>query len=267
MQIPQFGLGTYKLDKNIVYDITYKALNLGYTHIDTAQLYRNEKEIGRAIQNINRNKIFITTKIMIKNIEKGEQKMIKSVIKSLCDLNTDYIDLLLLHGPTSNNNSWKTMEKIQNGEIDKLKNKIRFIGVSNYNVQELQEILKTCVIKPYANQFECSPFLINNRRELINFCNDNGIKIIAHSCLTKGMKLDTDILTLIANKYKISTASLLIKWALHNNLYVIPRTSKEEHLEENINCYFSDIRINNDDIMLLEKEIGDVNFITHEKYI
>jgi len=242
--IPICGFGTYCLKNDVGYNCTLYALNNGYNHIDTASLYQNETVIGKAIldSGIDRNKIWITTKINMHDIASGKDKMHNSVLNSLKNLNTDYIDLVLLHGPVDNviSESWAILEDI----MLEMKGKIRFIGVSNYDVRHLNIILSNCRIKPYANQFEISPYL--NRDELVKLCNDNDIIIVAHTSLTKNKKFNDLKLENLSVKTDISKPLILLAWALQHNMVVLPRSSNFEHIKENLECL--NVKLN-DDVM------------------
>ena len=148
ISIPNIGFGTYQLRNVDAYNMVLAAIKKGYRHIDTAKLYGNELDIGRAIKDskINRGEIFVTTKVWITEIIGGPEKIIKSIKNSLIKLNLDYIDLVLLHAPIPDKliTSWQTMEDIYFGNIPLLKDKIRNIGVSNYNIQHLELILMRC---------------------------------------------------------------------------------------------------------------------------
>ncbi len=264
MNIPRFGLGTYKLkkDNDEAYLSVKKALELGYRHIDTAALYNNEESVGRAIKDsgISREEIFITTKIQRADIWKGEKRMIRSINRSLKKLDVDYIDQVLLHAPIEEKllESWQILEKIYKD------GKIRHIGVSNYKIEHLKIILKDCKIKPYTNQIECSPFLV--RHDLVNFCKNNNIKVVAHSSLTKGEKFDDPLINEIATKYDKSPACILIMWGLFKGFTIIPRTCNVDHLIENYGCSISSNFLVEQDIERLDK-LDEHQFATHPQYI
>lgn len=249
--ISNIGIGTYQLDNDTTYKIVKKALELGYRHIDTAQLYKNEMAIGKAISdsNIDRKDIFITTKISLKNMERN--KITESINLSLKNLNTDYIDLVLLHVPTKN--FVKNWIDLTNQD----KNKVHYIGVSNFKIHHLKTLLENNLLKPFANQIEITPF--NPSPQLVKFCTDLDITIIAHSSLTKGIKLDHFILKYIAEKHKVTTTTILLKWALLQNVKILPRTSNIEHLIENFMA--NAIILSNHEINLLNSL--DCGFVTH----
>lgn len=234
--IPKIGFGTYRLRNEIAFTSTVYALKAGYKHIDTANLYKNESEIGKAIKEsgIKRKDLWLTTKVQVKDIKKGRDAIYKSILNSLEQIDTEYLDLVLLHGPEENMivDSWQFLEDVILNKVENLIGRVRFIGVSNYDVKYLEQILPVCRIKPYANQFEISPYL--NRDKLVEFCKDNGIVPVAHTSLVKGERFNDEKLLRLAEKTKLSKSILLLAWALQRGLTVLPRSSKQEHIDENI---------------------------------
>jgi len=194
IKVPILGLGTWRLTGKDAINAVKWALEAGYRHIDTAALYNNENQVGIAIKesDISREDIFITSKVW--NRDQGYQSTIKALDRSLKRLNTTYVDLYLIHWPLKNKRieTWKALEKIYK------EGKARAIGVSNYWIHHLREILDSFTITPSINQFELNPFL--NRKELINFCKENDISIEAYSPLTHGKKIDYPLLEKIAKK-------------------------------------------------------------------
>lgn len=267
MDIPKLGFGTYKLKGKILYDVLNNALALGYRHIDTASLYRNEEIIGNVLMEnkIKREEIFLTTKISLKDIKKGKNGILNSIEKSLKKLQVEYIDLLLFHAPIDDLNiiniNWKLLEEICMNHIPKLKDKIKNIGVSNYNINHLQSILNDCKIKPFCNQIEISPFL--TRDNLVSFCNQNNIKIIAHSSLTKGTKFNDNKLMNLSIKYNLNIPLLLLCWAKYKNFILIPRTSNIDHVLQNLDC----LKINLSTEAIKELDELNENYSTHPKFI
>ena len=216
MELPDIGLGTYQLDHEQTYRSVRWALEIGYRHIDTAALYRNEKQVGQAIRDsgISRQRIFVTTKISAKAIR--QHQLQPAIESSLHQLDLDYIDLMLLHSPDAKlNQTWNELSQLYD-----LYGNIRHIGVSNYQQIHLKQ-LEDAVIKPYANQIEITPFL--TRQKLRQYCKNQNIQIIAHSSLTKGKQLN------------ITSATVLLKWALQNNLKIIPRSANQKHIFDNFN--------------------------------
>lgn len=266
MSLPNFGFGTYRLDKMTCFNMVKDALKNGCLYIDTAFLYKNEKSVGEAIldSGVARSKIFVSTKVWLPSINKGRDAIIDAVKASLENLKLEYIDLVLLHAPSEDNNmlieSWKTMINIQNGKVPELANKIKHIGVSNYNIRHLQILKNNGLVTPWVNQIELNPYV--QRKEIVKYCKDNNIKIIAHSPLTKAEKFKDSKLVELAKKHKVTPAQLLIKWCLDNGFSVIPRTCNKEHLLENINA----LNVNIDDSYLRELDKFDENYFTHPKY-
>lgn len=265
--IPKIGFGTYKLQGEIAISSVICALNNGYRHIDTAHLYNNETEIGKVIKKcgVQRDELWITTKISLKEILKGAQFIYNTILNSLERLNTDYLDLVLLHGPINKKliESWTILEEIILGNVPNLTNKVRYIGVSNYNIEQLNVILPICRIKPYVNQFEISPYL--DRSNLINFCKKNKIIVVAHSSLIKGHKFDDITLENISNRIKISKPLILLAWAIHHDLVILPRSSKPQHIQENITSL--NVKLDNDIINELNNFYKIGSYCTHPQYI
>ncbi|NEO86575.1 MAG: aldo/keto reductase [Spirulina sp. SIO3F2] len=213
------GLGTYRLGKQ-TYSACQMALELGYRHLDTAALYQNEAAVAQAIADsgIPRQNIFVTSKIPLKAIQADRIQI--AAQQSLERLGA--INLLLLHAPGDNPcSAWETMLEIKNWQG------IGAVGVSNFNIQHLQYLDPL----PQWNQIEISPFL--QRRELVQYCDRQGIRIIAYSSLVKGQKLDNSKLIMLANRFGCSSAQLLLAWAINRGFLVIPRSLKREHLQEN----------------------------------
>lgn len=229
------GFGTYKLTGDVCYDAVLHALKVGYRTIDTATLYKNHVDVGRAIRDsgIPRSDIFITTKIHKKYIRKC--RVVDAIDDILTELGVDYIDLLLLHEPFKHKDTsridennkciWKQMEEINRT------GKAIHIGVSNYNLHDLKNIIQTCTIKPYVNQIELSPFV--TREILVSYCKEMGIIVQAYRSLINGTKMDNVVLKEIASIYGISVSQLLLYWAIKKGYYVIPCSPNKNHIGEN----------------------------------
>lgn len=247
--IPIIGFGTYQLKDDEAYQSTLHALKIGYRHIDTAVLYKNEKEVGKAIvdSKVPRNEIFITTKVLTKDQIKGKKNILRSFNKSLQSLQTDYVDLLLLHVPVEEKliENWLILEELYETK------KCKMIGVSNFSIKHLEvfeENKKNGVIKiyPMVNQIELSPFL--TRDKLVEYCKNKKIIVEAHTSLTRGNKINDKIVTELAEKYSITNAQLLLKWAQQNGYIILPRSHQKEHIEENFKVLELKITISDDDM-------------------
>lgn len=244
LEIPNFGLGVYKSGPgketiNAVLD----AFEFGYRLIDTASIYGNEKEVGHAMKRsgLERNEIFVTTKLW--NDDHGYENTIKAFNQSLKKLELDYIDLYLIHWPVpgKRKESWKAMEELYS------KGFCHSIGVSNYTIQHLKELLAEAEVKPVLNQVEFSPFL--NQKELKEFCENAGIKIEAYSPLARMKKRNDHTLLEIANKHSKTTAQILIRWALQQKLIVIPKSSNKKRIKENADVF--DFALDENDMRVL----------------
>ena len=251
INIPAIGLGTWELTGLSAKEAVLNALEIGYRLIDTAAIYGNEVEVGDAIREsgVSRDKIFITTKLW----NDAHDDIIGAFNRSLDALKLDYIDLYLIHWPPSTGvhiYSWKNM-------IDFVKDgRVKSIGVSNYNIQQIEELIDQSKFIPAVNQVPISPFSvdtpyfhISHNRELINYCNDKGIIIEAYSPLTRGVKLNNQTLISISKKYNKTTAQLLLRWGIQKGLVVIPKSQNKERIKENFNIF--DFTIDNEDMTIL----------------
>lgn len=234
VDLNKIGFGTYRLkDKKTTILYIKQALQLGYRTIDTAVLYENHEYIAHAIQesNINRRDLFIISKIHNNDQIAGKIRESYSGIIKYFD---GYVDLLLLHSPVKNKfiESWKILEQLY------LEKKVRYIGVSNFRIHELEQILSICQIKPFLNQIEISPFC--TRKELTDFCFKNNILIQAYGSLTNTKKINDQKLQDIKNCISsdlgidLSAAQILLKWALQKNYYIIPKSTNIIHMQENL---------------------------------
>jgi diketogulonate reductase-like aldo/keto reductase len=254
------GIGTYKLNNSECSDIITHAINIGYRVIDTAQLYKNHQAISTGINktNVKRAELFITSKIHINDILNGNTE--SACHKILTELQIDYVDLLLLHAPVSkeqNIKAWQVLERLHDSGY------VRFIGVSNYRINELQELLSIAKIKPFCNQIEISPY--NTRLDLVKFCRENKIIIQAYSSLTRGNKLNSTTIIELSKKYKVTPAQLLLKWAIQNDYYVIPKTTNKIHLLENFNVANKDFPIISFSDMAVLNKLNE-NYYTIKHY-
>jgi 2,5-diketo-D-gluconate reductase B len=229
MNMPRFGLGTWRLNGKECEEAVESALEIGYRLIDTAHLYGNHKEIGRALESIPRSRVFLSSKFALTDLDNFVVE--KSCNEALLELGTDYLDLFSLHYPDRKAPMEKVLLEL---EALKKKEKVRHIGVCNFTIRHLQDMLKMG-IKPYANQVEFHPYLY--QKELLDFCKQEGIQLVAYRSLGKGALLQDPLIEEIAEKYEKTPAQLLLRWCLDKGVYVIPKASSREHLEENLQLF------------------------------
>lgn len=228
IDIPRFGLGVFRTAAGQeAKQAVLHALKVGYRHIDTAKIYGNERDVGEAIREsgIARNEIFVTTKLW--NGDHGYGPTLKAFEKSLSLLGLEYLDLYLIHWPVAQlrNDSWKAMVELLGQK------RCRAIGVSNYTVRHLKELMNNSELVPAVNQVELSPFL--TQPELVEFCAQKGIAMEAYSPLTKGLRLSHPAIVNMAQSHKKTPAQVMIRWALQRDFIVIPKSSRPARIEEN----------------------------------
>jgi len=227
-KIPVLGLGVWQTapGKETRKAVAY-ALESGYRLIDTARMYGNERDVGIAVREsgIPRDDTFVTTKL--RNNDQGYEGALRAFEASRRDLGLDYVDLYLIHWPVPRlrHDSWKALLKLKEDGL------ARSIGVSNYTIPHLQELLPATPIPPAVNQVEFHPFLY--QRELLEFNRAHRIEIEAYSPLTRGRRLKHPVILEIAAKYQRSPAQVLIRWSLQHGLVVIPKSARPERIREN----------------------------------
>jgi len=244
IEMPIFGLGTWTLKGQECVQAVHWAIEMGYRLIDTAALYGNEREIGKAIQDskIPREELFITSKVW--NSDQGYENTLKAFEKSLNRLNLSYLDLYLIHWPVSGlrNDTWRALEKIYEN------NRVKAIGVSNFTIRHIDELLSKTSVIPMVNQIEFSPFLY--QKELLEYCNSKNILLEAYSPLTRGRKFNNSTLRSISLKYNKSVPQVLIRWGLQHKIIEIPKSSNRQHIKENADVF--DFELNTNDMNQLD---------------
>lgn len=236
IEMPIFGLGTFESGlRSKMESAVALALRAGYRLVDTAEMYHNEDKIGRALKNsvIPREEIFITTKVWPSH--QGYDRTMRAFEESLEKLDTDYVDLYLIHWPVDDLSTWKAL-------VDLFKNgKAKSIGVSNYSIKQMKQIMAISDVIPAVNQIEFSPF--NYRREILDFCQENKIQLEAYSPLTRGKKFKHPVIKELARKYDRTPAQILLRWVLQHNIIVIPKSSHEKRIQENAAIFDFEISI------------------------
>jgi methylglyoxal/glyoxal reductase len=241
VEMPWFGLGVFKVQEGSeVIDSVKAAIKNGYKSIDTAAIYGNEEGVGQAIKESGapREELFITTKVW--NSEQGYDSALAAFDESLSKLGLDYVDLYLIHWPVKGKykDTWRALEKLYKD------GRVRAIGVSNFHVHHLEDLLETAEIVPMVNQVEYHPHLA--QLELREFCKQKGIQLEAWSPLKQGQLLDEPVITEIAEKHKKSPAQIILRWDLQNEVVTIPKSIKEHRIIENADIF--DFELSSEDM-------------------
>ncbi|PLR97839.1 aldo/keto reductase [Bacillus sp. T33-2] len=241
VKMPWFGLGVFKVKEGSeVVDSVMAALKNGYISIDTAAVYGNEEGVGQAIRDsgVPREELFITTKVW--NADQGYESTIKAFETSMQKLGLDYLDLYLVHWPVAGKykDTWKALEKLYKD------GRVRAIGVSNFHVHHLEDLLSTAEIKPMVNQIEYHPHL--TQKEVHDFCKKEGIQLEAWSPLKQGELLNEPTIVEIAEKHGKTAAQVILRWDLQNEVVTIPKSIKEHRIIENANIF--DFELSSEDM-------------------
>jgi len=261
--IPVIGLGTGGHESGgppqdqVIIQMIHNAIDVGYRHFDNAVSYRNQKAVGRAIDEVikegkvKREDLFITSKIFSKRFSeidypRGRKQALDNIQLSLKNLNLSYIDLMLFHSPTNNS---KTNSETWSGLEDALDlGLVKSIGVSNFNIEQLTSLFETAKIIPAINQVECHPN--KNQRELIEYCNRYGILLTAFSPLGAGSLVTDPTIVEIGKKHNKSAAQVMIRWQIQRGVVAIPKSTKKERIKENIEVF--DFSLTDNEMKTLE---------------
>lgn len=254
VKIPKLGLGTWFIENSKVPEAVKQAVQIGYRHIDTAQAYGNEAGVGYGINEcgIPRSELFVTDKIAAE--AKSYETAAKSIDESLEKMGLSYIDLMIIHCPqpweqfradsrffAENREVWKALEDAYQA------GKVKAIGVSNFLIDDLQNILDCCTIKPMVNQI--LTHISNTPLELISFCKENGILPEAYSPIAHGEALKNRDIAEMAKKYEVSPVQLCIRYVLQLGMVALPKTADPEHMKNNADV---DFEISDEDMELLK---------------
>lgn len=250
VMMPVFGLGVYKSGDE-TYEAVKAALQAGYRHIDTASFYENEEAVGAAIKDckVKREDIFVTTKLWRDDMVNKTQA--QAFERSLKRLGMDYVDLYLIHWPVSSalEQSWKVLEGIYRAKG------ARAIGVSNCHMPHLMRVMASGTIVPAVNQIECHPYL--NQSALRGFCNRLSIEVTAWSPLGRGHILNDAVIREIAARHEKTPAQVILRWELHENMMIIPKSVHKERIIENADIF---------DFELSRQEIAQMNALNQNKH-
>ena len=258
IEIPAIGFGTWLLEGEKVTEPLKIALEKGYTHIDTAAIYKNEKEIGAVLKadNVDRSKLFITSKCW--NSERGYEKALAAFEQTLADLQTDYLDLYLIHWPANetqfpdnwaelNAGTWRAFEEIYKS------GKAKSIGVSNFNINHLEALFETAEIKPMVNQIEIHPG--HSQPELVDFCKQHDLLVEAWSPLGSGRILENELIVSLSDKYNVSVGQICINYCLAKEILPLPRSSSEKNIEANLTS--NNFKLSAEDVKAIDEMPAD----------
>jgi diketogulonate reductase-like aldo/keto reductase len=228
-EMPVLGLGTWQLTGSTCEKAVADALQLGYTHVDTAFAYGNHKQVGKGIKDsgVDRGSIFLTTKIPLG--KQTRSQILQQGGELLRELDTDYVDLLLLHWPTRDTPFEESLSALKE-LVDK--DMVRSIGISNFNKDLVKQVAEISEIPVVTNQVEFHPYLY--QKELKEVCEANDMVVTAYSPLARGEVLDDDRLRDIAEKHDTGIPQVVIQWMISKGIVVIPKASSKDHLESNM---------------------------------
>lgn len=255
VEMPWLGLGVFKMKEGEeAVSSVRSAIEQGYRSIDTAAIYGNEEGVGQAIKEsgVPREKLFITTKVW--NSNQGFETTVAAFEESMKKLGLHYLDLYLIHWPVpakgKYKETWKALEYLYKA------GKIRAIGVSNFQVSHLEDLIADCEVVPMVNQVEYHPRL--TQIELHEFCKNNKIQLEAWSPLMQGELLEEPTLAEIGQKYGKSVAQVILRWDLQNEVVTIPKSVKPERIKENADIF---------DFELTTEEMALINGLNEDRRV
>lgn len=244
VRIPQLGLGTWFIDDNKVADAVKEAVKLGYRHIDTAQAYGNERGVGDGIRTcgVAREELFVVSKVAAEHKTYKDAK--DGIDETLNKMGLDYLDMMIIHSPQpwvevnqsdnryteGNREAWRALEDAYK------EGKLKAIGISNFQIDDIKSLLETATIKPMVNQILCH--ISNTPLELIDFCQKNDIAIEAYSPIAHGEILNQPQIKEIADKYNVSVPQLCIRYTLQLGAISLPKTANPTHMKTNAEVDF-----------------------------
>ncbi|HAY73298.1 MAG TPA: 2,5-diketo-D-gluconic acid reductase [Ruminococcaceae bacterium] len=267
VEIPKLGLGTWMIPDEQTDEAVRAAVSLGYRHIDTAQAYGNEAGVGRGVKScgVDRDKLFVTSKVAAEH--KSYETAAKSIDETLEKTGLDYLDMMIIHAPQpwaefrgekryfeENKEAWRALEDAYKA------GKLRAIGVSNFLVDDLENLLADAKIKPMVNQI--LTHISNTPLELIDFCKANGIQCEAYSPIAHGEALKNKAIADMAAKYGVSAAQLCVRYTIDLGMVSLPKTANPEHMKSNSDIDFT---ISAEDMETLKhfdkiKDYGEYSF-------
>ena len=254
-EMPLLGLGTWQLKGKTCEQAVREALKLGYTHIDTAEFYGNEEEIGKAIAGEDRSRLFITSKVAPHHL--SHKGVLKACDRSLRKLGTDYLDLYLIHWPRRKRHTTEVLSAFKKLHDE---GKIRSFGVSNFTINHLKDIkriMEELGVPISVNQVEYHPGL--DQKELLRYCEEQGIALTAYSPIARGKATKSETLGLIGKEHGKSAAQVALRWLVQKGIVVIPKASSKEHVEQNMAIF--DFKLKEEEMASIDAMGGDQRLI------
>lgn len=255
VKIPKLGLGTWFIDDDKVADAVKDAVDAGYRLIDTAQAYGNERGVGEGVRNcgLKREEIFVGSKVAAEHKTYEEAKA--GIDETLEKMGLDYLDLMIIHSPQpwvevnqsdnryveGNREAWRALEDAYN------EGKLKAIGVSNFQIEDIESLMETAKIKPMVNQILCH--ISNTPLELIDYCQKNDITVEAYSPIAHGEILDQPEIKVIADKYGVSVPQLCVRYTVQLGTVSLPKTANKDHMKTNADI---DFEISAEDMEILK---------------
>jgi len=249
VSIPAIGFGTWEIPNSETAEAVATALKTGYRLIDTAKLYGNEQGVGKAVREsgIPREEIFVTTKLW--NDEHDYGSALKAFDASLTRLGLDYIDLYLIHWPATRRRgeAWKALTELHRA------GKAKAIGVSNYTIEHLRQLMSESDIVPAVNQVEFHPYIYDQQKELLEFCKQHGIVVEAYSPLARVSSDYRPEITNIANRLGKTEQQVFLRWCIQRGTVPLPRSQNPEHIEDNFDVF---------DFELCDEDMEELNIVS-----
>lgn len=244
--IPTVGFGTWNIEADQTAEVVSAALRAGYRLIDTAKLYGNEAGVGEAVRNtgIPREDIFVTTKLW--NEDQGYDSALRAFGASLERLGLDYVDLYLIHWPATDKRSdaWRALCEIYRD------GRAKSIGVSNYNISNLQEVFGLNDVVPAVNQIEFHPFNFGFQKAIVEFCNRHNIVVMAYSPLRRFAGEGNEIIERVAQKVGRPASQVILRWCIQHGTVPLPRSTNPEHIRENLQV--ADFELSSEDMHAID---------------
>ncbi|WP_135665979.1 aldo/keto reductase [Halorhabdus rudnickae] len=237
-ELPVVGKGTYELEGETVQQPVEIALETGYTHVDTAEGYMNEASLGKVLADQDREDLFVTSKVLAKHL--NYESVIEAAKTTLEDLQTDYLDLYLIHWPNPAISIRETMDAMA---TLKEQGMVRNVGVSNFDLYQLSAAQHVSNVPIAVNQIEFHPYL--QRPDLVEYCQDNDIVVEAAAPLARTAVLDDPVIEELAETYDRTPAQIVLRWAVEKDIVVLPRSTTRGHIEQNIDLF--DFELDDDD--------------------